>query len=138
LANKDYQQEIDEFVSSIAKISSLMEGLTSKEEQAQMEGKKAVFVIKGIKKRYILEVMGKRIKQTEDLSGADTYCCASSPEKFLTYADRLFQLGDASCFERAIQRGDFVMKGKHSLHDRIMWKKAFDRVAEARRVYSGS
>lgn len=133
---KDYEREIDEFISSVTKMSLLIEGLSSKQEQAQMEGKKAVFVIKGIKKRYILEVTGTRIEVTDDLSSVDTLCYANSAEKFLTYLDRLFEQGDVSCFERAIQRGDFVMKGKHSLHDRIMWKKAFDRLAEVRKVYS--
>ena len=137
MAKEDYAQKIDDFIDSLTKISSMMGGLTSKEEQTQMEGKKAVFVIKGIKKRYILQVFAGRILSSDNLSNTDTYCYANSAEKFYDYANRLIYGGDVSAFERANQRGDFVMKGKHSLHDRIMWKKAFDRVARAMEVYSG-
>ena len=139
MANRDYEQEIDEFASGISRMSTLIKGLSSTVEQSQMEGKKAVFIIKGIKKRYCFEVTDNaQIKLTDDISNVTTICYANSPEKFLTYCDMLIEQGNPSVFERAIQRGDFIMKGKHSLHDRIMWKKAFDRLAQVRKVYSGS
>ena len=133
---RDYEKEIDDFFSGILKLSRLIPKLSSVEEQAQMAGKGAFFQIKGLQKNWAVMVRGLELVPVERLDDVDTVCRVKSPQVFLEICDRLL-LGESSAFERAIQRGDVELKGKHTLHDRLLWQKAFERVALARKVYAG-
>ncbi len=134
---KDYVAEITSFFDGVVNVSQqLARGLTTKEEQKQMEGKKAIFAFKGVNKTFALMVRGAEIIRLESVSDVDTVCWVRDPQRFLEYCDRVFQDGDTTAFERALQRGDLVLKGKHTIHDRVLWRKAFDRLASARDAYT--
>lgn len=135
--NRDFDQEVENLFSSIRQVSTLVNSMATKTEHKAMESKKAVFSIKGIHKKYILEVIDGLLQEVDSTDNVTTYCYASSAEKFLEYFDRIFA-GDPGAFEKAVQRGDFVMKGEQSFHDRIMWKKALDRLATARKEYNAA
>jgi hypothetical protein len=130
----EYEQEIEELINSIIKMSSLAKGMSTAREQEQMQGKKATFVIKGIDKRYIFEVIGTEVKRTENPADVTTYCYCKSPQIFLETVDRIID-GDVSAFQRALQRGDLILKGSQSFHDQLMWKKGLDRLSSLRKVY---
>ena len=68
------------------------------------------------------------------MENVTTYCYCSSPKVFLETIDKILA-GDVTAFQRAIQRGDLVMKGPQSFHDQLMWKKGLDRLASLRKVY---
>lgn len=132
----DIEQEIDSFFKGVARLSKLMPRLSSEDERRRIAGKKAIFVIKGLSRAYALQVQGDHLAAIDDVSGADTICYAHDPRKFLEYCDRVFNEGNGAAFERALQRGDLVIRGKHAIHDRIMWRQAFERVAKARQAYA--
>lgn len=134
LKEPDYDKQIEDLISGIMRMSSLTKGMSTSKEQELMQGKKAAFVVKGLKKRYIFEIEGAELKRTEDMTGVTTYCYSKSPQIFLQTVDRIIA-GDVSAFQRAVQRGDLVMKGPQSFHDQLMWKKALDRLASLRKVY---
>jgi hypothetical protein len=134
--SRDYEAEITRFFDGLVSISQLTRRLTTKEEQKQMEGKKAIFAIKGVNKTFAFEVRGTEIIRLESISGVDTVCWARDPQQFLEYCDRVFQDGDTTAFERALQRGDLILRGKHTIHDRVLWRKAFERLATAREAYT--
>lgn len=131
----DYQREIDDLLNSIVRMSSLTKGMSTAKEQEQMRGKKAVFVIKGVDTRYIFEIVGTEVRRTDNLTNVTTYCYCSSPKVFLETVDKIIA-GDVTAFQRAIQRGDLILKGPQSFHDQLMWKKALERLASLRKVYS--
>ncbi len=130
----NYEEQIEQLISSVMRMSKLAQNLSTPKEQEQMENKKAVFVIKGISKRYVFEINEGQLKETEDLNNVTTYCYCASPELFLETIDKILA-GDASAFQRALQRGTLVMKGRQSFHDQIMWKKGLERIAILRRTY---
>ena len=134
--SRDYEAEITHFFDGLVRISRAARRLTTSEEQKQMEGKKAIFAIKGMKHTFAFEVRGAEIVPLESISGVDTVCWARDPQRFLEYCDRVFQDGDTTAFERALQRGDLVLRGKHTIHDRVLWRKAFERLATAREAYT--
>lgn len=131
------EAEIEKLISDFIRISKQMQvrRATTPEEQAQMEKKKAVFMIKGLRKRYILEIVGLELRESDNLDDVTTYCYSASPKVFLETIDRILS-GDVDAFKRALERGDFVMKGKQSFHDRIMWAKALERLSAIRNLYS--
>ncbi len=130
----DYEREIEELINIIIRMSSLAQGMSTAKEQEQMEGKKAVFIIKGLDKRYVFEVIGTTVRRTENMDKVTTYCYISSSKVFLETVDKIIA-GDGTAFQRGIQRGDIIMKGAQSFHDQLMWKKVFDRFASFRKVY---
>lgn len=131
----DYEREINQLISSVMRMSRVAQGISSQKEQEMMENKKAIFVIKGMDRRYVFEVVGTELRQTEDLSNITTYCYCSSPKVFLETVDKILA-GDVTAFQRALQRGDLVMKGRQSFHDQLMWKKGLERLANLRKTYS--
>ena len=134
MPDKDYEKEINDLISSVLRMSSLMQNSSTPQEQEQMQGKKATFYIKGINKRYTFEITGSKVQLTESMENVTTYCVVSSGKVFLETIDKILS-GDVSAFQRAMQRGDFVMKGPQSLHDQLMWKKGLDRLADILKVY---
>ncbi len=130
----DYEREIEELINSIISMSGLAQGMSTAKEQQQMEGKKAAFIVKGLDKSYIFEVVGTTVRRTDSMENMTTYCYISSPKVFLETVDKILA-GDVSAFQRAVQRGDLVMKGAQSFHDQLMWKKGLDRLASLRKVY---
>ena len=134
--SRDYEAEVARFFEGVARLSRLIPQVATESEKQIAEGKKAVFVIKGLKRAYAFEVQGSQLRVIEDLTGMDTICFAKDPAKFLEYCDKVFMEGDTAAFERAIQRGDLVLTGTHSLHDRILWRRAFERLARVRETYA--
>lgn len=134
MAEIDYEKEINELISSVVRMSDMLRSTTNSKEQEQMKGKKATFYIKGLDKRYTFEILDGRVQRVDDMENVTTYCYCSSPKVFLETIDKILA-GDVTAFQRAIQRGDLVMKGPQSFHDQLMWKKGLDRLASLRKVY---
>lgn len=131
----EFEKQIDDLASSIMKLSRLAPRISTPKEQEQMHDKKAVFVIKGIDKRYIFEINGSsELHISDNMNNVTTFCYCSSPKLFLEIVDKIWA-GDVTAFQRALQRGDLVMKGPHSFHDQLMWKKALERLASLRKTY---
>ena len=131
----DYESEINSLINSAIRWSKLAGEVSTPAEQQQMEHKKAVFVVKGMNKRYVFEVSGTKLVQTDDESNTTTYCYSVSPQAFLEVVDSIFN-GDPDAFQRALQRGNLVLKGRQSFHDQLMWKKALERIAKIRKHYN--
>jgi len=134
-SERDYESEINSLIDSALRWSKLAGEISTAAEQQQMEHKKAVFVVKGMNKRYVFEVSGTKLVQTDDESNTTTYCYSVSPQAFLEVVDSIFN-GDPDAFQRALQRGNLVLKGRQSFHDQLMWKKALERIAKIRKHYN--
>jgi hypothetical protein len=130
----NYEKEIDALITSIIRMSSLASGMSTAKEQQQMDGKKASFFIKDIDKRYTFIVVGNKVELTKDMDKISTYVVCGSAKLFLETIDKILA-GDVSAFQRAIQRGDLILKGPQSLHDQLMWKKGLERLHQLRKVY---
>ena len=130
----NYEREIDALITSIIRMSSLASGMSTTKEQQQMDGKKASFYIKDLDKRYTFIVVGNKVELTKDMEKISTYVVCASAKLFLETIDKILA-GDVSAFQRAIQRGDLVLKGPQSLHDQLMWKKGLERLHQLRKVY---
>jgi hypothetical protein len=128
------EREIDALITSIIRMSSLASGMSTTKEQQQMDGKKASFYIKDLDKRYTFIVVGNKVELTKDMEKISTYVVCASAKLFLETIDKILA-GDVSAFQRAIQRGDLVLKGPQSLHDQLMWKKGLERLHQLRKVY---
>jgi hypothetical protein len=133
-AQVNYEREIDALITSIIRMSSLASGMSTTKEQQQMDGKKASFYIKDLDKRYTFIVVGNKVELTKDMEKISTYVVCASAKLFLETIDKILA-GDVSAFQRAIQRGDLVLKGPQSLHDQLMWKKGLERLHQLRKVY---
>jgi hypothetical protein len=133
-AEVNYPKEIDSLITSIIRMSSLASGMSTTKEQQQMDGKKASFYIKDIDKRYTFIVSGNKVEITKDMDQISTYVVCSSAKLFLETIDKILA-GDVGAFQRAIQRGELILKGPQSLHDQLMWKKGLDRLHQLRKVY---
>jgi len=133
-AQVNYEREIDALITSIIRMSSLASGMSTTKEQQQMDGKKASFYIKDLDKRYTFIVVGNKVELTKDMEKISTYVVCASAKLFLDTIDKILA-GDVSAFQRAIQRGDLVLKGPQSLHDQLMWKKGLERLHQLRKVY---
>ena len=68
------------------------------------------------------------------MDNISTYVVCASAKLFLETIDKILA-GDVAAFQRAIQRGDLVLKGPQSLHDQLMWKKGLERLHQLRKVY---
>jgi hypothetical protein len=133
-AEVNYPKEIDSLITSIIRMSSLASGMSTTKEQQQMDGKKASFYIKDIDKRYTFIVSGNKVEITKDMDQISTYVVCSSAKLFLETIDKILA-GDVGAFQRAIQRGELILKGPQSLHDQLMWKKGLERLHQLRKVY---
>jgi len=131
----DYEKEINALITSIIRMSSLASGMSTTKEQQQMDGKKASFYIKDIDKRYIFIVVGNKVEITKDMENISTYVVCGSAKLFLETIDKILA-GDVGAFQRAIQRGELILKGPQSLHDQLMWKKGLERLHQLRKVYN--
>jgi|GEM_PF-1872992 hypothetical protein len=130
----NYEKEINALITSIIRMSSLASGMSTTKEQQQMDGKKASFYIKDIDKRYTFVISGSKVEVTQDMESISTYVVCASAKLFLETIDKILA-GDVAAFQRAIQRGDLVLKGPQSLHDQLMWKKGLERLHQLRKVY---
>jgi hypothetical protein len=130
----NYEKEINALITSIIRMSSLASGMSTTKEQKQMDGKKASFYIKDIDKRYTFIVADNKVEITKDMDNISTYVVCASAKLFLETIDKILA-GDVAAFQRAIQRGDLVLKGPQSLHDQLMWKKGLERLHQLRKVY---
>ena len=130
----NYEKEINALITSIIRMSSLASGMSTTKEQQQMDGKKASFYIKDIDKRYTFVISGSKVEVTQDMESTSTYVVCASAKLFLETIDKILA-GDVAAFQRAIQRGDLVLKGPQSLHDQLMWKKGLERLHQLRKVY---
>jgi len=130
----NYEKEINALITSIIRMSGLASGMSTTKEQQQMDGKKASFYIKDIDKRYTFVISGSKVEVTQDMESISTYVVCASAKLFLETIDKILA-GDVAAFQRAIQRGDLVLKGPQSLHDQLMWKKGLERLHQLRKVY---
>jgi len=134
-SERDYESEINTLITSAIRLSKLAGDISTPAEQKQMENKKAVFVIKGLDKRYAFEITESKLVLTTDENNTTTYCYCASPQIFLDIVDKILA-GDSEAFQRSLQRGDLIIKGRQSFHDQLMWKKALERIAKLRKQYS--
>lgn len=133
---QDIDQQVEDFMNGIFRLSRLASSFATDDEKRQMEGKGAVFVIRGLKKRYGFRIQGTEITPLDSSEKPDTFCLFKSPQLFLYYADQVITQGRTSAFRKGLSRGDIELRGSHTLQDKLGWEKAFGRLAKIREVYS--